>query len=773
MTKNAIWLGASVLALSIAGCDDGATADPPPTPSMRIIGTTDCGRIFLPTVQPEELRNEQFRVMALTITGSDPSAASGQFASNIAVSIEQNAEGGSGAVAFLSAYNAGRAANLNQIEALEQAGASFERQFVAGIASDQIICVTPGQVRITATVADYQGQRVETRPEQTFVVTCQSPAQYDLVCGDPEQPDMEVDMAVDDMGVDGGDMGMDEVDMADDRPGLWSINFVPPEDIATLKIGIRNSGLGRRDNVELQFVTSELDVPLPNLPVKFLLSNVTQPGVTISAGREQAVWSDPDESESIVLTNGNGLAVIRLIAGGTPGLAVVRAVALRLPTNSAERAQLFADAECQDDGGEGYDCMFEAYCRRTLREQDGAERETLCEADRSSQVVIEGGIPSGRGMHLVCEDSVIPAFTVREDERWLLANEPGTNCSLQVADRVNGRVNEDTQIFFLTEAGTVNQTSPTDEDGRAVTHLRVGLPPPKDVDADDYEIDAGFLDQGYNPRDGLVRIVATTKGEEDFNDTNGDKIYTVGQDILEPGQDLPEPYLDTNDNGRWDADEEFRDANNDGVWTDANGEWDSNTEIWVSTTVLWVGHLFSCVGEDGNLTDNLDCGCEPRREGEGQPPGCRENVGLRLREQGIVRAWCAEDEICVPPPPQGTNCFTVLPEGRVNLELSFFDINGNCLAGRRMGTYGVAAAGMEVVGEGGGDIHKCFTAFEKPLGGRYFTGALQVDPGGQAFSRIDIDLSYLGVIGIQRDHDFSIGICRPQPMMMEMGPGGQ
>lgn len=771
MIKNAIWLGASALALSIAGCDDGGGTTPEPSaPSLRILGTTDCGRVFLPTVQPEELRNELFRTMALTVNGRDPGAASGQITTDTEVVLEQTAEGGDGAVAFISAYQAGRASNLNQIDALGQAGSSFGRRFVAGIAADQIICVTPGQVRISARVADYNGSSVATLPAQTFVVTCQPPAQYDQVCGDPQVADMAVDL--------GGDMGPPAdggvLDMAPDmtdRPVLWSVNFVPPANPQDLEIGIRNSGLGRRDSVPLQFVVTELDTPLGDLPIKFVLSNITQPGVTISAGNE-AVWEDQDAGESIVLTNGNGVGAIRVLAGGTPGLAVVRAVGLRLPANRAERAQLFADAECPDDGGEGYDCMFEAYCRRTLREQDGAERETYCQADRSAQVGIVGGIPSGRGMQLDCADDILPAFTRREGTRWLLSNEPGTDCELQVADRVNGRVDGGLRIQFLTEAGTVRSSVLTDDDGRAATHLRVGSPAPRDVRPDAYETQAGFYRDGYNPRDGLVRIVAFTKGEEDFNDTNGDKIFTPGTDILEPGHDLPEPFLDVNDNGEWDDGEEFRDANNDGVWTDANGEWDSNTEVWVSTTVLWVGELFSCFNR-GGWTNNPDCGCL-LPDGSPAEYDCEDNVGQVQRDEPAVVVRCG-DQGCNPP-LQDSVCAGTPFElqagggGQLLVRTNFFDVNGNCLNARNEGSFDInPPPGMNIIGTAGGDfagLGVCFSAFEKPLG--QSTESILIDTGmggGQVISPLEISLDYLGAEGAMWNVETNIPVCRLPPAM--------
>lgn len=773
--QRALLLSASAMAMMLGGCDDETTAPGNPgQPSVRVLGTTPCGKVFLPTVQPDELRDEDFRAMAVTVNGRDPSNGSGLIDPNTEVILEQEPQGGTGSIAFLSSFSAAREAGLNRIEALQQAGSSFEREFLSGVASDQVICVTEGAVRIRARIADYNGTgEVIAADQQTFAVTCLSPADYDDVCGTP----VDADMAGMDMGVGDGGMVDAEVDAGVDgdqgveiAPALWSVNYIPNENLSDLVIGIRNSGLGRRDNVALSFGVTELGVPLSNIPVKFVLSSITQPAVTISTGA--GIFEE--EGTSIALTGPSGVAEVRVIAGDTPGLAVVRAVGLRLPTNRAERAQLFEDAECVDDGREGYECMFDAYCPRTVGERDGAAREELCEVDRSSQVVIIGGIPSGRGMQLDCARPVIPAFTYREDDLWLTSNEPGTDCTVQLGDRVNGRISAGTQVLFLTEAGTFDEVMPTDEFGRALAQLRVGDPPPVDVEPDDYELDAGYLPNGYNPRDGLVRLVAVTRGEEDFVDTNGDKIYTPGQDLIEPGQDLPEPYIDSNDNGRWDPDEEFRDANDDGVWTDANGTWDANTEIWTSTTVLWTGELYNC-RLPGLLHE--DCGCAPIG-GRPVPDDCRENVGGPMRNESIYVGECLNNG-CTPD-PVGPACsgaaFELAVGGAIAIKANYLDINGNCLSGID-GVYSAAGRGVEVTSNAAGTLRRnCFSAHERPLGLPVVSTVARIDGGGGApapgeevepaepegeAGAVDLSLTYPTVDGINVNRVAQVPLCLP------------
>lgn len=776
------------MAMVLGGCDEETTrAATPNRPSLRVLGTTLCGKIFLPTVQPNELRDETFRTMAITVNGRDPSNGSGLIDSDTQVTLEQEPQGGMGSVAFLSSFSAARMAGLNRIEALQQADTSFQREFLGGVASDQIICVREGNVRIRARIENYNDVgEVVSADTQTQVVTCLSPAGYEDVCGTPDDPDMAfMDMGVGDGGAD-AEVDAAEGDFGDEPlPVLWSVNFIPFEEPSDLIIGIRNSGLGRRDNVALSFGVTELGAPLSGIPVKFVLSTITQPDVTISTGAG-AVFED--DGSSIALTGPSGVAEVRVIAGDTPGLAVVRAVGLRLPTNRGERAALFDDAGCLDDGGEGFECMFDAYCSRTVGEREGAGREELCEVDRSSQVVIIGGIPSGRGMELDCARPVIPAFSFREDDIWLTSNEPGTDCTLQVIDRVNGRISAGTQILFLTEAGSIDEVVPTDEFGRATAQLRVGLPAPYDVQPDDYEFDAGYLPDGYNPRDGLVRIVAVTRGEEDFVDTNGDKIYTPGQDLIEPGQDLPEPYIDRNDNGRWEPDEEFRDANGDGIWTDSNGTWDANTEIWTSTTVLWTGELYNCRME-GLLHE--DCGCAPIGE-RSAPDDCRENVGGPMRNEPVHVAICAPEFGCAAS-ARGSDCGAVelAVGGQVSVRSNYLDINGNCLGGIDATFSNSGQQVVPISGIAGTMRRYCFTAYEKPLGRSVISsyarppgaGAVPspglagvdddqdgfVDEDGEMIpamavgtpGSITLSVSYPTVDGIEISQSDLIGVCLP------------
>ena len=275
-----------------------------------------------------------------------------------------------------------------------------------------------------------------------------------------------------------------------------------------------------------------------------------------------------------------------------------------------------------------------------------------------------------------------------------------TTFSAFLADRFgNFNVLTGTSVSFITEAGAIDRSAVTDNVGIASLILRTQAPSPIDVDPrdplnplgavgtgetynnisgltlatdcngfdpgepfEDFDNDAAYdvcehftdLDgDGYeltepNPRDGWVTVVGFTRGEEAFNDSNGNGVYDSGEPFTDSGG---EPYIDSNDNGIYDAPETFTDqnfnntyepgepftdvnrgepfldlnlsgaqngtepftdlngnaawdaagfanliydpgelfidVNGDGSWTHGNGVWDADTTIWLSRRVLF------------------------------------------------------------------------------------------------------------------------------------------------------------------------------------------
>lgn len=195
-------------------------------------------------------------------------------------------------------------------------------------------------------------------------------------------------------------------------------------------------------------------------------------------------------------------------------------------------------------------------------------------------------------------------------------------CFAIVADRSSRKI-AGAKVTFITEAGAIDGTKFTTDQGEAVTTLTTGNPMPLDVSPDSvaYREMQGpgrlfpwSVVKGepsyvvgtttYNPRDGIVTIVAATEGEEAWVDTNSNGRWdpSVGSDPQEPFSDLPEPFIDKNDNLVRDSNEEFIDVNGNQAWDRPNGKWDSKTTIWQQFLVIWTAGIWAANPNGSHIT---------------------------------------------------------------------------------------------------------------------------------------------------------------------------
>lgn len=625
--RRSTWVAlAALAATTVTACsDENPTEVTPANPSLAISATGPCNDLnIVSTITDAVLTGGDtiIDVAQIRVIGIDPGSASGDLSPGTQAVFEVVLPDTEEAQ-LLAGY--GGFVSTRGEEIPPDLATSGPIEFVGATASAQFYCTLPGTVLIRATVTDYApaaGGSPRTLSSREFPVRCMEPARYEATCAGLIEEDMgaPTDGGPSDMGpeTDAGDGGLPD-GSPNVVPGPISIRFIPPDDPASMIIGIRGSGLGRADSVLLSFRVTRNGEPVADKRVSFDLPPNVLPSVQI----------DPDET----FTDQDGIARVLFRAGDTPGVASVR-------------------AETTSDDGE------------------------VTVADRSGPITIRGGVPSARNMHLTCVDPILPAFTsrTRRDE-WLMYSglTVNTTCNLQLGDRINGRVDPGIAAFFLSESGTVTQAGPADPEGVIALEYRVGPPVPYDTQPLPYEISAGF-DDGYNPRDGVVRLVAFTRGEEDFNDVDGNKVYTPGIDTILPRQDLGEPFVDVNDNGRYDANlgegvpEEFRDTDGDGAYSLPDLEWNGDTEIWTSTTVLWVGNVVIPPSPEHPLYPIVTY-CLPGN-------GCSFQ---RLRED------------C----PNGVVHFDA--GGRLILDARFADRNGNCPDGYRAGeTFVEVEGGLEV-----------------------------------------------------------------------------
>jgi adhesin/invasin len=215
----------------------------------------------------------------------------------------------------------------------------------------------------------------------------------------------------------------------------------------------------------------------------------------------------------------------------------------------------------------------------------------------STAVSIGGGIPSAAH------------FTVSTDQynlAGLAFVNKTANITATLADRFgNYNVLTGTSVSFYAESGAVNRSATTDAKGIATSPFRTQAPDPAHVDCQAWEtslittlnaryglaVPACTKDTAH-PRNGWASIMVAVRGEEAFDDRNGNGIYDAGEPFTDTQQ---EAYIDKDDSGaRNDGTgsapfEEFIDDNGNGSYDGANGVWDSNKTIFQNITLLITG----------------------------------------------------------------------------------------------------------------------------------------------------------------------------------------
>ncbi len=243
--------------------------------------------------------------------------------------------------------------------------------------------------------------------------------------------------------------------------------------------------------------------------------------------------------ETTVATDTAGIATVRLYSARTPGAAVITADFYNDETGESATATI---------------------------------NVTFGEPNASS-------LPIASNFQMNCDFVNVGGLISPKPDVWI-------PCQISARNR-NGNVipPESMTMTFQAEAGELS--SGLDYYGNfAVTYkVRGGNALPADVSPLSGEPSRACGGLTCNPRDGLVTLMAVTRGAESFTDRNGNNAYDDG----EPFDDLPEPFLDVNDNGSYDNEEWFFDANGDGQWTAANGRYDDDTMISAVFKIVWSG----------------------------------------------------------------------------------------------------------------------------------------------------------------------------------------
>lgn len=158
-------------------------------------------------------------------------------------------------------------------------------------------------------------------------------------------------------------------------------------------------------------------------------------------------------------------------------------------------------------------------------------------ATTSDNLVVSTGVPD--------QDSFSLSAAVLNIEGWS-ADGVTTDISVRLADHYNNPVPDGTAVYFGTSGGSIQPSCTTTKGGCAVQ----------------------FTSQAPRPANGRAVVWAYALGEESFTDLNGNGQFDPGIDTF---ADMPEPFLDANENGIRDANEEFIDTNADGSYSLGDG----------------------------------------------------------------------------------------------------------------------------------------------------------------------------------------------------------
>lgn len=229
-------------------------------------------------------------------------------------------------------------------------------------------------------------------------------------------------------------------------------------------------------------------------------------------------------------------------------------------------------------------------------EESGAEAP-------SGGLIVATGLPSADHVHL--------ALSERSINAWNRINEPTTDISVAVTDRVGNPVADGTVINFV---------SP---DGGAVTNHCVTTNNTCFVE---------WKPDGRKPANGRARVLATVKGTENFVDVNGNNVFDDG-DAFNNAFDLGEPFIDLDNSGGYTPGDYFVDTNRNGVRDGGDSLWNGlncqHTSL-CSDPIQFVDLGVQTVVYMSNGANTTIC-----EEGDFAPTSFTTSVSSRLNLSGL------------------------------------------------------------------------------------------------------------------------------------------
>jgi hypothetical protein len=225
-------------------------------------------------------------------------------------------------------------------------------------------------------------------------------------------------------------------------------------------------------------------------------------------------------------------------------------------------------------------------------------------ASGTSYVV--GTQPSVANSGMSCSPVNLPVYSGNNNPVCAVkSNYAGTTtCQVKLGDRFGNAIGVSVPVNFYSEAGlwqsqTVNTPAYGDTSntpGIAINTLKTDQSTlPQDVAPNADEPSQAGMCLGnartFNPRDGLVTVMAAFTGEEAFFDQ-----FALG--YWEPGDpftDLPQPFVDNDDSSVWKSGDACAGSSSDGGCDGPNQQWDGNGNVWVQNRILYTGDPVSTV----------------------------------------------------------------------------------------------------------------------------------------------------------------------------------
>jgi hypothetical protein len=227
-------------------------------------------------------------------------------------------------------------------------------------------------------------------------------------------------------------------------------------------------------------------------------------------------------------------------------------------------------------------------------------------ASGSSNVV--GTQPSVANSGISCATLNLPVYAGSNSPVCAVkSNYTGnTTCTVTLGDRFGNAIGISVPVHFYSEAGlwqseivntpAFGDPNPMPGPGKVTNQLNTEQATlPQDVDPlpgePSYAGTCLGLNRTFNPRDGLVTVMAAFNGEEAFDDRFALNYWQPG----DPFVDLPQPFVDNDDSSVWKPGDICAGSSTDGGCDGPNHQWDGNGNVWVENRILYTSDPQSTV----------------------------------------------------------------------------------------------------------------------------------------------------------------------------------